>query len=230
MPRISACLAGAFLAVALPFGALAQTAGAGSIAVTGEARMTAPPDMASVMLGVVTRSDSAAAALSANSDALARVLERLAAAGIEPRDLQTTGLSLNPDWDHSEGGEARIRGYVATNQVTARVRDLGSLGAVLDKAVQDGANTLNGLSFSLSDPAPLMQEARARAVADARARAEVLAEAAGVDLGRILSITEGGPSVGPFPAYRAEAMAAVPIAQGEVETVAQVTITWEIAP
>jgi uncharacterized protein len=115
------------LAVALPFGALAQTAGAGSIAVTGEARMTAPPDMASVMLGVVTRSDSAAAALSANSDALARVLERLAAAGIEARDLQTTGLSLNPDWDHSEGGEARIRGYVASNQVTARVRDLGSL-------------------------------------------------------------------------------------------------------
>lgn len=224
-------LATAALALALPLGAQADTAAPGRISITAEGRVDAVPDMATVSLGVVTRDRTAAAALAANSTAVARVLDTLAAAGIDRRDLQTTGLSVNPDWDHSATGEGRIRGYVASNQVTARVRDLAVLGPVLDAAVKDGANTLNGLSFALADPGPAMQEARARAVAEARARAEVLAGAAGVDLGRVLSITEGGTAPDmPFPALRSAAMEAVPVMQGEVAAVVSVTIVWEIAP
>lgn len=228
---LPAALTAALLAAAMPLAVLAETPAPGRITVTAEGRVDAVPDMATVSLGVVTRDDTAAGALGANSAAVAQVLDTLAAAGIAPRDLQTTGLAVNPDWDHSQGGEGRIRGYVAMNQVTARVRDIATLGPVLDAAVQDGANTLNGLSFGLADPAPLLQEARARAVAEARARAEVLARAAGVDLGRVLSITEGGSGTDmPMPAYRAVAMEAVPVAEGEVATVVSVTIVWEIAP
>lgn len=230
-PQFRLALAAAVLACALPFAVAAQTPAPGRITVTAEGRVDAVPDMATVSLGVVTRDDTAAGALSANSDAVARVLDTLTAAGIAARDLQTTGLSVNPDWDHSSGGEGRIRGYIAMNQVTARVRDMAALGPVLDAAVKDGANTLNGLSFALSDPAPLLQKARAAAVAEARARAEVLAQAAGVTLGRVLSITEGGGGgEAPYPAFRAEAMAAPPVAQGEVSTVVSVTVIWEIAP
>lgn len=224
-------LAAVALAAALPVAALADAAAPGRITVSAEGRVDAVPDMATVSLGVVTRDDTAAAALDANSAAVAQVLATLSAAGIADRDLQTTGLSVNPDWDHSSTGEGRIRGYVASNQVTARVRDMAILGPVLDAAVKDGANTLNGLSFALADPGPQLQEARARAVAEARARAEVLAQAAGVTLGRVLSITEGGGGIDvPMPAYRSAAMEAVPVAQGEVSSVVSVTVVWEIAP
>jgi hypothetical protein len=162
------------------------------------------------------------------------VLERLASAGIEARDVQTTGLSVNPNWQHYSSGDApRISGFVANNGVTVRVRALDGLGAVLDAAVQDGANQLNGVEFGLQEPRPTQDEARRRAVADARARAELLAEAAGVKLGAIRSINETMAAPMPMPAFRMAADAApaapVPVAAGEVATTANVTIVWEIA-
>ena len=206
---------------------------AGEITVTGEGRVNSAPDMALIHLGVTTESDTAAAALAANSAEIAKVLANLTAAGIEGRDVQTTGLSINPNWQSNSSGASTIQGYIASNTVTVRVRALETLGTLLDAAVKDGANTLNGVEFGLQKPEPVMNEARKAAVADAKARAELIAGAAGVKLGAIKSISEGGSAPMPMPMLRmaAEAAAgAVPVASGEVGTSAQVTIVWTLAP
>ncbi|MBL4916306.1 SIMPL domain-containing protein [Szabonella alba] len=215
-----------------PLTAAAETAPP-RITVTGEGRVETRPDMATVNLGVTTEAPTAAEAMAANSDELARVLERLRAAGIAERDLQTSSLSLNPNWHHAAGAEQpRITGYIASNQLMVRVRDLTALGGVLDAAVKDGANTLNGVTFGLTDPEPMLAEARRKAVADARARAELLAEAAGVALGPIDSITEAGAMNGPQPMYRGAAVAmesSMPVAEGELSIAANVTVVWQIS-
>ena len=238
---VAGMLKGAAVALALSVPLSAAVAQEGAvmaeamvITVTGEGRVDQAPDMATVSLGVTTEGATAAEALGANSAEIAKVLERLGSAGIAPRDVQTTGLSVNPNWRNNSSGEApKISGFIANNGVTVRVRALDGLGAVLDAAVQDGANQLNGVEFGLQEPRPAQDEARRRAVADARARAELLAEAAGVKLGAIRSISEAMGAPMPMPAFRmaAEAVAGapVPVAAGEVATTANVTIVWEIA-
>jgi uncharacterized protein YggE len=206
---------------------------AAQITVTGEGRVDARPDVAAISLGVTSEGKTAAEAMARNSALLSQVLENLKAAGIADRDLQTSGLSLNPNWNHRSESGPVIEGYIASNQLAIRVRDLGSLGQVLDAAIRDGANTLNGVSFGVADPAPLLDEARRRAVADARHKAELLSLAAGVSLGPVLSISEGGNGGGPAPQFRmAEAMVAdaVPVAEGEVSLSASVSIVWELRP
>lgn len=224
-------LSGALAAVALPVPVLAETAPA-TITVTGEGTVTAVPDLATVSLGVTTQGETAAEAMAANTAALTAVLDRVKAAGVEDRDIQTSTLNLNPNWSNSDGSSMPvIQGYVATNVLQIRVRDLPKLGEVLDAAITDGANTLNGISFGLAEPEPAMDEARKAAVAKARARAELLTGAAGVGLGRIVSISESG-YMPPMPMYRMEAALAdapVPVEGGEVGVSASVSITWEIA-
>ena len=213
--------------------ALADDHAPATITVTGEGTVTAPPDLATVSLGVTTQGATAAEAMAANSTALAAVLERVKAAGVEDRDIQTSTLNLNPNWVTTDGSSAAtISGYVAMNVLSIRVRAMGTLGPVLDAAVADGANTLNGVSFGFQEPEPVMDEARKEAVASARARAELLTGAAGVSLGRILSISESGGYAAPMPMYRMDAAIAaapVPVEGGEVGVTASVTITWEIA-
>lgn len=223
------------LTTALPVAAQeAPAAAPGTITVTGEGSTEAVPDMATLSIGVTTVGDTAAASLQANSTAMQAVIDRLKAAGLADRDLQTTGLSVNPNWtgyDSSSTSGPTISGYTAANILTVRIRALEGLGAALDAAVTDGANTLNGLSFGLADPRPAMDGARKAAVADARAKAELLAEAAGVNLGRVMTLTEGGGYGAPVPMYKAEAaLSAVPVQQGEVSYSASVTIVYEIAP
>jgi len=224
--------------VATPAGAQTATEGQirmeqGQITVQGEGRVENAPDMAVITLGVTTPGDSAAVALAANSAAIAQVLANLKAAGVADRDIQTTGLSISPDWQSdSFKSSSRIAGYIASNMVTVRVRALDTLGATLDAAVKDGANTLNGVEFALLDPAPALAEARRRAVADALAKAGLLAEAAGVKLGSIRAIHEGGGAQPPMPMMRMsadQAMGAVPVAAGALTTSAMVTIVWDLA-
>ncbi|OYX42291.1 MAG: hypothetical protein B7Z02_12700 [Rhodobacterales bacterium 32-67-9] len=204
-----------------------------TISVTGEGRVDAAPDMATVSLGVTTDAETAGAAMAANSDGVRGVLERLKAAGIEGRDIQTSGLSLGPRYDYqkSDGTPPTIVGYTASNMVTVRVRALDTLGSVLDGVVTDGANTLNGLSFGIAEDQAVMDEARGRAVADAARKAKLYAEAAGVSLGRVLSISEQGGYR--QPVMMAEAgyakSADVPVASGEVSLTASVAIVYEIA-
>lgn len=202
------------------------------ITVTAEGRVAFAPDIATISLGVTTQGDSAADAMAANSASMAVVLANLRAAGVADRDLQTTGLSLNPNYNYnSPGGTPRIDGYTAANQLTATIRTLANLGSTLDAAVKDGANTLNGVTFGLADPEPALDEARKRAVAEARRRAELLTTAAGVKLGKVESITETNGYAPPFPQFRMEKAAqadSVPVAEGEVSLSASVTITWEL--
>ncbi len=203
------------------------------ITVTGEGIVQARPDMATISLGVTTTAETATEAMATNSAAMAAVMERLRAAGVEERDLQTSNLSLNPNWGSSisSKGGSEIDGYVATNMLSVRVRVLDNLGAVLDAVITDGANTLNGITFGLMEPRPAVDAARKQAVADARARAELLVTAAGATLGKVVSISEAGGYVSPEPMFQQESKAAgdVPFAGGEIGMSASVTIVYEIA-
>ena len=224
-------LAALFLALALAVPAGAEDRAL--ITVTGEGVVTAEPDMATVSLGVITNGTTAAEAMAANSVQLGAVLEQLRSSGIEDRDIQTSGLSLNPNWQQPQGElTSRIVGYQAMNQLTVQVRALDRLGAVLDRTIQDGANTFNGLSFGLADPAPAMNEARKRAVADAVARAKLLTGAAGLTLGPVVSISEGSGIGGPVPMFRmaADAASPVPVAPGQISTTAYVTMVFQLNP
>ena len=221
-------------AIVLALPAAAETAPA-TIAVTGEGKVEMDPDMAMLSLGVTSQADTAAAALKANSDGLSGALDRLKAAGIEDRDIQTSGLSLHPNIDYSSSGrEPQVRGYTASNMLTVRLRDLSALGQTLDAVVTEGANTLNGLSFGLQNPDEATDEARRRAVADAAHKAGLYAEAAGVTLGRIVTISEQGNYGGPQPMMMAEARFAkdagsVPVASGEISIGATISVVYEIA-
>ncbi|MEZ5796395.1 MAG: SIMPL domain-containing protein [Paracoccaceae bacterium] len=232
-PKFSALALAVALALPVTAPAAWAEAAPATLTVTGEGATSVTPDLATLSIGVTTTGETAAEALAANSAALAAVLERLRAAGIEDRDLQTSNLSVNPNWtgyDSSVSGGPRISGYTAANVVTVRIRKLETLGTVLDAAVADGANTLNGLAFGLAEPRPALDAARQAAVEDARAKATLYATAAGVDLGRILSISEAAPSVGPAPMYKdAVQSAAVPVEAGELSMEASVTVVWELA-
>jgi len=205
------------------------------ITVSGEGSVNAIPDMATVSLGVTTSGQTAKEALDANGAALHAVIERLKAAGVAPTDIQTSGLSLGPVFDYSSStpGEApKPSGFQASNMVTVEVHALDSLGEMLDAAVSDGANTLNGIFFGLEDTVPKADEARLKAMADARRKAEMLAEAAGAKLGPIAAINEGGTMM-PMPGYGGVAFdrmaPAVPVAAGELTVGATVSVTWELA-
>lgn len=220
-------------ALALPMGTAALAQDAAYVTVTGEATVEATPDTATVSLGVTTDGATAAEAMAANSAAVQAVIDRLKQTGIEGRDLQTANLMLNPNWVGYDSGQTpTISGYVASNNLTVRVRALDTLGAVLDAVIADGANTLNGLTFEVSQPRPVLDEARKQAVADAMARATVLVEASGGKLGKLVSITENAGYGTPVPVFRSEADAAgapVPIEGGQVGLMASVTLTYEIA-
>lgn len=204
------------------------------ITVTGQGSVEAAPDMASIRIGVTRDAELAGEALQATSDAVRGVITSLEAAGVDARDMQTQGLSLQPKWSRksaSDNGEARIVGFVARNTLSIRVRDLEKLGGILNAVVQDGANTFDGLQFSLADPDAAVAAARADAVADAMTKANQLAQAAGVTLGSVKSISESGGAPRPVMMEMASARMAddVPVAQGEVSLTARVTMEFTIA-
>ena len=213
-------------------GASQAEASFGTITVTGSATVHVVPDLATISLGVTTTGATAAAAMDANSAALSAVTARLEAAGIADRDMQTSNLSLNPNWvTNASGTSSEIQGYIASNMLTVQVRAMNTTGAVLDAAIADGANTLNALSFGLQNQRPQEDEARKAAVADALARARLLAEAAGAKLGAVQSISEDN-AMPPDPQskYRmTDSAAAVPVAAGEVGVTAAVTIVFQIS-
>ncbi|SEO79140.1 hypothetical protein SAMN04490248_11283 [Salinihabitans flavidus] len=204
------------------------------IVVEGEGVVDSASDMAVIEMGVRHEAETARAAMDRVNEDAGAVLSRLAAMGIAARDLQTRDITLSPVWDQGEDGRrdpARVVGFAASNRILVRVRDLDALGAVLDQVVSDGANQFGGLSFTVQEPGPLMDAARRAAVSDARAKAELLAEAAGVTLGSLISLSESGsPPPRPMMARAEMSDAAVPIAAGEVSFRAGVTMIYEIAP
>jgi uncharacterized protein YggE len=187
--------------------------------------------MATLSLGVMREASTASEAMQAVSEATSSVLDEITDAGIEARDVQTSSLTLNPVWDHGNSRPPSIRGYAASTMLSVRVRDLGELGLLLDAVVGDGANQMNGLSFGIADSEAIEHEARADAVRQARAKAETLATAAGINLGPIQSISEGGGGSAPAPLMRGAMLeaSAMPIASGELDIRVGVTVVFGIA-
>ena len=216
-------------ALVLPLAATAFAEGT-FVTVTGEATVLATPDQATISLGVTTNGANAAEAMAANSKAIAAVLGRLKAAGIDDRDLQTAYLSLMPNWvGYDTGSTPSIGDYTASNTLNVRVRALDQLGSILDASITDGANTVNGITFELAVTGPTLDEARKAAVADATARATILVGAAGTKLGKITGMTENVGYSTPTQMFRSEGDAGkVPVATGQIGLMSSVTVTFEM--
>jgi uncharacterized protein YggE len=199
------------------------------ITVSASGYADAEPDRATVSAGVAAEAETAAAALSANTELMQKVIAGLKESGIDAKDIQTRNFNVEPRYTNPRDGTPTIDGYRVSNQVTLVVRDLKALGGLLDKLVSLGANQVNGLAFEVSKAETLKDEARKEAVANARRRAELLAAAAGADLGEVVTITEEMSYGGPRPmAMRAARADAVPIEAGTETLEARVTVTWAL--
>ncbi len=229
----------AVLAVAvLPFAASAQEAlttpgPARVVTVTGEGRSDRKPDIAVVSLGVSHQAETAGEAMAQMAGGMTAVLATLTDAGVAPADVQTGQLTLEAAYNYDTGSSyPPVIGFIATQTVDVRVREVAAVGPVLDAVTAEGANRVNGVFFALDDQAAALEEARMEAVADGRARAEFYAGAAGVTLGPLLQISEGSAFGGPQPLYDGrlaqEAAAPTPVAPGQVTISATVTMTFAI--
>lgn len=191
----------------------------------------AEPDRARISSGVTAEAATAREALSANSETMKAVVAGLKESGIDAKDIQTSTFNVEPRYTHPRDGTPPVvDGYRVSNQVEILVRDLPSLGGLLDKLVTLGANQVHSLSFEVSQADTLKDTARKDAVANARRRAELLAEAAGADVGEVMTIVEEVRFDGPRPmAMRASiAKEAVPIESGTATLEANVTVTWRL--
>jgi uncharacterized protein len=209
--------------------ALAESDFQPSISVSGEAAISAPPDQAEIEAGTTTDAKTARDAAEANNTAMAKVLSALKGAGIEDKDVQTSRLSLQPQYAPNHNPPT-VTGYRASNQVNVRLHDITKIGSTIDTLVSAGATDIGGINFTVSNASKLLDDARAQAIADARRKAEIYAKAAGVTLGAPLSISEGG--VAPLPMFRARMaaapMAATPIAPGQETLSVTVQVSWAI--
>lgn len=205
-----------------------------TISVSGEGKASAPPDVATIQTGVVTQASEAAEALADNNRATQRVMDALKSHRIVAKDIQTSNFNIRPNYERTRNQrQPRIVGYSVTNQVQVRVRNLPSLGKVLDSLVTAGSNQMSGISFGIDDPTGVKNQARNRAVSDARDRAQLYAHAAGVKVGKVISISEQVAQV-PRPAVMGRAFAAaegvgsVPVATGEQEVRATVHMVFAL--
>ncbi|MCT2400636.1 SIMPL domain-containing protein [Novosphingobium mangrovi (ex Huang et al. 2023)] len=245
------------LALALPLTAFsavsasAQTAAPAPIeqghtllAVNAQGTSTREPDMATFSAGVTTRGDTASAALKENARLMNQVIAALRRAGIASKDIQTRDLSINPVYSQParkpdgsyDPNERRIVAYESSNRVNVRQRKLEDYGKVIDALVSAGANEVNGPGFTLAEPEQAEDEARADAIKEARRRADLYAQAAGLHVVRILSISESGgysPQIMVTAAKRmyAEASPAPPpVAAGELDVQVNLNVQFELAP
>ena len=209
------------------------------ILVTGEGSVDIAPDMAVLSLTVTRQAETARAALDANSSAMNQVQAAMTSAGVEQRDLQTSGFSIQPNYFYppqqpsGKREPPRIVGYTVRNSLTVRVRDITAVGLILDKSVSLGVNEGGSIMFTNDDPAEAITRARVKAVQHAIDKAKTLASAAGVKTGQILEISEQAYSPRPMPMARAEvAMGrsadAVPVATGENTYKVTVNVSFAI--
>ncbi len=206
----------------------------GVLKVAGHGESRVAPDQVMISLGVTTQAPTAAQAMTDNSTRQQAVLEVLKSAGVEGGDVQTSGLTLNPMMNYPENAPATVSGYMAQNMLTVRVTDIARVGEVLDSIVTAGANEMQGIRFIREDSQATEDEALGKAVADATHRAEVMAKAAGLELGPIIRMGEPEQRIpGPEPvmmrAMTADAAAqSVPVEGGEVAFTADVEVTYAL--
>ena len=203
-----------------------------SVSATAEASRV--PDIATISTGVVTQAADANAAMRANAQQMDKVREAIKAAGIADRDVQTSGINLHPQYRYAENQPPTITGYQATNTVNVKVRDLTKLGKVLDAFVASGANQVNGPSFEIDKPDEAYDEARLAALKKAQARARTYADALGLQVRRIVSVSEGGGSLPrPMPMMRAMATDAgmakeTSVSPGETTLSVSIDVVFEL--
>ena len=199
------------------------------VTVTGQATVSVAPDVAEIRIGVTSHGKNAREASEANAKQMTAVMAAIKDRGITERDMQTSRLSLQPQYDPNKAGPARLLGFQVTNQLTVKIRDIDRLPSILDHAIAAGANEMSGIEFEVSGESKLLDQVRDEAVADARRKAELYAKAAGAKLGRVVAITEEGAPTPPRPlaAMRAGA-GAVPVAPGEQTLRALVTVSYEL--
>ncbi len=237
--RKASCLAAILIVAASPIAALAQQPDPRpAVTVTGDGMVSIAPDRAIVTSGVVTRAPTASAALKANAAAMTKVMAALKDVGIADRDVGTSGLSVQAQYDYGEGSAPRtpkLTGYEVRNTVSIRARDVDKVGDLVDAVVAAGSNQIEGLVFDVSDRTAKLDDARKQAIADARRKAELYAAGAGATLGAPLSIDEqDAAGEGPRPqmfalrAKSADAAAPTPVARGEQEINVRVTVRWEL--
>jgi uncharacterized protein YggE len=209
--------------------ASAQTAPPAMISVTGEATISVPPDQAQIEAGASSYAKTARQASETNNTAMGQLLLALKAANIDQKDIQTSRLLLQPQYEPNHSPPTVV-GYRASNQVTVRLRDVTKVASTIDLLVGAGATDIGGVNFIVSQASKLLDDAREQAIADARRKAEIYAKAAGVTLGAPLSISEEGGS--PGPVFRAKMvaapMAATPVATGEETLSVTVSVSWAI--
>ena len=228
-----------FGAAALPSAAVAQQAAITQtitgtrldINATGE--VTRVPDLAVISAGVVSRSPTASAALQDTADKMTRVIAALKRAGVADRDIQTSNVSLNPEYRYPENQSPQLVGYTASNSVTIRFRDIRNSGKILDALVAQGANQISGPSMTVDKPETALDEARAKAIAVGRARAELYARSMGLRVVRIVSVNEGGgyapPPPMPVAMYaRGERDSSTPVQPGEQKLQVNLAMTFEL--
>lgn len=200
------------------------------VSATGTANMA--PDMATVSAGVVTQGKTAREAMFGNATKMTRVFEELEAAGIERKFITTSQLSLQPKYNYQNRQSPKIDGYEARNTVSAKTYELDTVGAMLDALVKAGVNNINGVQFSIKDSKAAKDKAREDAIREARAKAESMATAAGVKLGKLKSLSESGGNYRPQPvAYAMEsrsAGASTPVSAGKQEISVTVNMSYDI--
>ncbi len=205
-----------------------------TISLVGHADVRVAPDLAVVTAGVLKQAATAAEALAANTAAMAAVMEALKSGGIAPKDIQTSNFMVAPRYDYGDNSQPpKLTGYDVSNNVTVTVRKIDALGGLLDTLVNAGSNQINGISFQVSQPGNAMDEARKLATADATRKAKLYAMAMHVELGPVLSLSEGVAYAPPAPMLKtmragAEMSSDVPVAAGEQTLSIDVNVTWEI--
>jgi uncharacterized protein len=212
---------------------ITQTIAGTRLDINAMGEVTRVPDIAVISAGVVSRSATATGALQDSADRMRRVLSALKRAGVEDRDVQTNNVSLNPEYRYQENQAPQLVGYTASNNVTIRFRDIRSSGKILDALVGEGANQINGPLLTLDRPEAALDEARAKAIAAGRARADLYARSLGLRVVRVVSVNENGgsyPVPPPVPIYaRAEmAPAKTSIEPGEQKLQVNLTMTFEL--
>lgn len=232
LATLSACSAGAPVALAQTEEPLPE-APLRTISVSGSGKVTLTPDIATISIGVHTENIDATEAVAANTSQAQAVMQALEAAGVAEKDIQTSNFSIYPrqEWDN----EGKVTGitYVVDNTVLVTVRDLDAIGGLLEAVVEAGSNQIGGIQFDVSNREAAYKQALSAAVEDARAKADVLAQAAGVEVGdvqMISSSTSGGPIVmeKAFAVEAAMAVGEVPVSPGEMEVSAEVSIVYLI--
>ena len=206
-----------------------------TLSVTGTGRVTLTPDRGTFTVGVQTVGPSLATVSQENATRMTAILAALRKAGATDRELRTTGLSIYPQQTGEPGKGLRIVGYQVSNNVTVTRNDAATIGTLLEAAAGAGANTVSGVSFTVSDPARGRDTGLQAAFADAKAKADILARAAGRTVGRALAITEGGAAMPPvpMPMYRRAEMAqaasyAAPVESGAEEIAFTVSVVFEL--